>query len=43
MRATLLAGFCLLGGVLLLALGGPWPAWVVLFAAALVLAVRGAR
>jgi ubiquinone biosynthesis protein len=43
MRATLLAGFCLLGGVLLLALGGPWPAWVVLLAAALALAVRGGR
>ena len=43
MRATLLAGFCLLGGVLLLALGGPWPAWALLFVAALALAVRGAR
>ena len=43
MRATLLAGFCLLGGVLLLALGGPWPAWALLFAAAVALAARGAR
>jgi hypothetical protein len=29
--------------VLLLALGGPWPAWALLFAAAVALAARGAR
>jgi ubiquinone biosynthesis protein len=29
--ATTLAGFALLSGTLLVALGGPWPAWVALF------------
>ena len=41
MRATLLGGFCLLGGVLLLALEGPWAAWTILFLASAVLVSRG--
>ena len=41
MRATLLGGFCLLGGVLLLALEGPWGAWTILFVASAVLVSRG--
>lgn len=39
-RGTMLAGFCLLAGALLLALDGPWLAWSALFALAAVLVVR---
>jgi predicted unusual protein kinase regulating ubiquinone biosynthesis (AarF/ABC1/UbiB family) len=39
-RGTLLAGFCLLAGALILAADGPWYAWVALFLLALLLAVR---
>ena len=39
-RATLLAGFCLLGGAFILAYDGPWYAWAPLFLIAIILAVR---
>ena len=39
-RATLLSGFALVAAALLLALGGPWPAWALLLVASLVLALR---
>lgn len=42
-RGALLAGFCIVGGALLLALGGPWPVWVLLFVVALAIALRGAN
>lgn len=37
-RGTLLAGFCLLAGAIVFALGGPWPVWTVLFVASIPLA-----
>lgn len=40
MRSALLAGACLVGGVLALVLNGPAPLWVGLFAIALLLALR---
>lgn len=40
-RGGLLAGFCIVGGAMVLALRGPWPAWAMLFAAALVISLRG--
>jgi ubiquinone biosynthesis protein len=40
-RATLLGGFCLVAGALLLALRGPWPAWALLFLVAAALVARG--
>jgi ubiquinone biosynthesis protein len=39
-RGTLLAGFCLLAGALILASNGPWYAWAGLFLVALLLAIR---
>jgi ubiquinone biosynthesis protein len=39
-RGTLLAGFCLIAGALLLAFQGPWYVWAALFLAALLLAIR---
>jgi hypothetical protein len=39
-RGTLIAGFCLVAGAILLAFDRPWPVWSALFAAALVLAFR---
>jgi len=39
-RGTLLAGFCLLAGALILAFNGPWYAWAGLFLIALLLAIR---
>jgi len=39
-RGTLLAGFCLLAGALILAFNGPWYAWAGLFLIALFLAIR---
>lgn len=39
-RSALLAGFCLLAGVILLALNGPWHVWAALFAMAAILAIR---
>lgn len=39
-RGTLIAGFCLVAGAILMAFGGPWPLWVALFGAAFALAVR---
>jgi ubiquinone biosynthesis protein len=42
-RSTLLAGFCLVAGTLLLALHGPWPVWALLLAAAIGLALHRER
>ena len=39
-RGTLFAGFCLVAGAILAALGGPWPLWAALFALAGILALR---
>lgn len=39
-RATLLAGFCLVAGAILMAFGAAWPIWSVLYASALLLAFR---
>jgi len=39
-RGTLIAGFCLVAGAILMAFGGPWPLWAALFLAAVGLAVR---
>ncbi len=39
-RGTLLAGFCLVAGALLLASNSPWYVWGVLFAIAIYLALR---
>jgi len=39
-RGTLLAGFCLVAGSILLAFGAVWPVWGTLFAAAFILAFR---
>ncbi|HTP02112.1 MAG TPA: AarF/UbiB family protein [Anaerolineales bacterium] len=39
-RGTLLAGFCLVAGALLLAANGPWFVWGALFVIAFLLAVR---
>jgi ubiquinone biosynthesis protein len=40
MRGTLLAGFCLLAGAVILAANGPWYAWAGMFLLALILALR---
>ena len=39
-RGTLLAGFCLVAGSVLMAFGGPWPLWLALYATALGLALH---
>ncbi len=39
-RATLLAGFCLVAGAILMAFGAAWPLWSTLYAAAALLAFR---
>lgn len=39
-RGTLIAGFCLVAGAILMAFGGPWPLWVGLFALAPLLGLR---
>lgn len=39
-RGTLIAGFCLVAGAILMAFGGPWPLWVGLFVLAPLLALR---
>jgi ubiquinone biosynthesis protein len=41
-RGALLAGFCIVGAALLLALHGPWPVWALLFVAAVAIGLRGA-
>jgi ubiquinone biosynthesis protein len=33
-RGTLIAGFCLVAGAILMVFGGPWPLWAALFVAA---------
>jgi ubiquinone biosynthesis protein len=40
LRGTLIAGFCLVAGAVLIAAGGPWPAGAALFAIAFFLAIR---
>jgi ubiquinone biosynthesis protein len=39
-RATLLAGFCLVAGSILMAFGAAWPLWGTLYASAVLLAFR---
>jgi ubiquinone biosynthesis protein len=39
-RNTLLAGFCLIAGAILVSFGGPWPIWAALFIFAVLLALR---
>jgi ubiquinone biosynthesis protein len=39
-RGTLMAGFCLVAGAILMAFGGPWPLWAGLFALAPLLGLR---
>ena len=39
-RGTLLAGFCLVAGAILLAFGAAWPVWGTLFGASFILAFR---
>jgi ubiquinone biosynthesis protein len=39
-RGTLIAGFCLVAGAILMVFGGPWPLWAGLFALAPLLALR---
>ena len=39
-RGTVLAGFCLVAGAIVLTTRGPWPAWAGLFAVAAVLGLR---
>jgi ubiquinone biosynthesis protein len=39
-RGTLLAGFCLLGGTMILAFNGPWFVWAILFVVAFILAIQ---
>lgn len=41
-RGALLAGFCIVAGALVLALGGSWPVWMLLFIVALAIALWGA-
>ena len=40
LRGTLLAGFCLVAGAIIMAFGGAWPVWGAMFAVAFLLAVR---
>jgi ubiquinone biosynthesis protein len=40
LRGTLIAGFCLVAGAVLIAAGGPWPAGAALFTIAFFLAIR---
>jgi hypothetical protein len=39
-RNSILAGFCLLTGALLLSFGAPWPAWTIIFIFAIIFALR---
>jgi len=39
-RGTMIAGFCLVSGAIVLATHGPWMVWVALFVVAMVLAMR---
>jgi ubiquinone biosynthesis protein len=43
MRATLLGGFCLVAGAILAGSGGPWPLWVALLVAGILLPLRRGR
>ncbi|MFQ5526633.1 MAG: ABC1 kinase family protein [Thermoanaerobaculia bacterium] len=43
MRATLLGGFCLVAGAILAGSGGPWPLWVALLLAGILLPIRRGR
>jgi ubiquinone biosynthesis protein len=40
LRGTLVAGFCLVAGAILMSFNGPWPLWAGLFALAPLLALR---
>jgi ubiquinone biosynthesis protein len=39
-RASILAGFCVVAGAIVATLGGPWPVWASLFFIALILSLR---
>jgi ubiquinone biosynthesis protein len=39
-RASILAGFCVVAGAIVATLGGPWPVWASLFLLALILSFR---
>ena len=43
LRGTIMAGCSLVAGAILVAFDGPWPLWSMLFALALVLALRRGR
>ena len=43
MRATLLGGFCLVAGAILVGSGGPWPVWVALLVAGVLLPLKRGR
>ena len=43
LRGTIMAGCSLVAGAILVAFDGPWPLWSMLFALALVLALRRVR
>ena len=43
MRATILGGFCVLSGAILVAFGGPWPVSLILFVLGLVLPLSRSR
>ena len=40
MRTSILAGFCLVAGAILVSFGSPWPFWVILFLFAFVFAIK---
>jgi ubiquinone biosynthesis protein len=42
-RGALLSGFCLIAGAILAVFGGPWPAWLLMFVLAALLAFRKER
>lgn len=41
LKSAVLSGACIIGGVVAVVLGGPWPLWLVLFVAALLLYLFG--
>ncbi|MGE0351756.1 MAG: ABC1 kinase family protein [Gemmatimonadales bacterium] len=43
LRGTLIGGFCLVAGSIIMAFNGPWPLWTIMYLLALVLAVRKER
>jgi len=43
LRGTLLGGFCLVAGAILAGSGGPWPLWVALLGAGILIPLRSGR